>query len=91
LTGKKKVEKKKRRKKKKKIIEKTYYYREAPVVSVDQSLGRHHRFYESGHVDSVLTVLATTGKGNVGTSKSVSLQDYHDILSKIMEGMAKIR
>jgi hypothetical protein len=57
-------------------------------VSVDQSLGCH-RFYESGYVDSVFMVLAP-GEGNVSTSKS-NLQDYHDILSKIMEGMVKIK
>jgi hypothetical protein len=53
-----------------------------PVLSVDQSLG-HHRFYESGHVDSAFA--------NVGTSKSVSLQDYHGILSQIKQGIAKIQ
>jgi hypothetical protein len=60
-----------------------------PVVSLDQSHGCC-RFYESGHVDSVFATLAP-GEGNVGTSKSVSLQDYHDILSKILEGMVKIQ
>jgi hypothetical protein len=60
-----------------------------PVVLEDQSLGCR-RFYESGHVDSIFTVLAP-GEGNVGMSKSVLLQDYHEILSKIMEGMVKIQ
>jgi hypothetical protein len=62
-----------------------------PAIWKDKSRGKH-QFMESGHVDSAnLTSQLLGTEGNLNLSSGVPAQDFHTILSKILEKFIAIQ